>query len=116
MKTNQKDDHLIPLARIVFGFLAMLSIISGPLLYLYPGGTARYWAWEVQPEMSAAWLGASYIFAAIFLLTILFLGRFQKLFVALLTVWPFSCAMLFATLIHIERFFVDRLAFWAWFF
>src|SRR5688572_20112472 len=96
MKTNEKDDRLIPIARIVFGLLAVLSIISGPLLYLYPGGTARYWAWEVQPEMSAVWLGASYIFAAIFLLTILFLGRFQKLFVALLTVWPFSCAMLFA--------------------
>jgi hypothetical protein len=114
MKNNQKDDRLIPLARIVFGFLAVLSIISGPLLYLYPGGTARYWAWEVQPAMSAVWLGASYIFAAMFLFTILFLGRFQKLFVALLTVWPFSCAMLFATLIHIDRFFVDRLAFWAW--
>jgi hypothetical protein len=116
MQNNQRDDRLIPLARIAFGFLAVLSIIYGPLLYLYPGGTARYWAWEVQPEMSAVWLGAGYILAAIFLSTILFLGRVQKLFVALLTVWSFSCAMLFATLIHIDRFFVDRLAFWAWFF
>jgi hypothetical protein len=114
MKNNQKDDRLIPLTRIGLGPLAVLSIISGPLLYLYPGGTARYWAWEVQPEMSAVWLGASYNFAAIFLLTILLIGRFQKLFVALLAVWPFSCTMLFATLIHIDRFFVDRIVFWIW--
>jgi len=114
MQNNQKDDRLIPLIRITLGFLAVLSIISGPLLYLYPGGTEQYWAWEVQPEMSVMWLGASYTFAAMSLMTILFLGRFQKLFVVLLAVWPFSCTMLFATLIHIDRFFVDRIVFWIW--
>ena len=114
MKTNQKDDRLIPLSRITFGFAAVLAIISGPLLYLYPSGTARYWAWEVQPEMSVVWLGAGYIFGAITLLTLLFINRFQKLFVAVLAVWPFSCAMLFATVIHIDRFFVDRFTFWFW--
>jgi len=114
MKTNEKDDRLIPLTRIAFGFLAVLTIISGPLLYLYPGGTAQYWAWEVQPEMSAVWLGAGYTFGAIALLTLLFIGRFQKLLVALLAIWPFSGTMLFATLIHIDRFFVDRIVFWIW--
>jgi hypothetical protein len=115
MKDNQKDDRLIPLTRIAFGFLALLSIISGPLLYLYPSGTAQYWAWEIQPEMSAVWLGAGYTFAAMALLTLLFMGRFQKLLVILLSAWPFSCVMLFATLIHIDRFFVDRITFWGWF-
>jgi hypothetical protein len=114
MQTNQKDDRLIPSTRIIFGFLAVLTIISGPLLYLYPGGTAQYWAWEVQPEMSAVWLGAGYTFGAMSLLTLLFIGPFQKLFVSLLAIWPFSCAMLFATVIHIDRFFVDRLTFWIW--
>ena len=115
MKTNQKDDRLIPLTRIALSFLTVAAIVSGPLLYLYPGGTAQYWAWEVQPELSAVWLGAGYTFGAIALLTLLFIGRFEKLLVALLSVWPFSCAMLFATLNHIDRFFVDRIAFWLWF-
>jgi hypothetical protein len=115
MQINRKDDRLVPLTQIAFGFLALLSIISGPLLYLYPGGTARYWAWEIQPEMSAVWLGAGYTFAAMALLTLLFLGRFQKLLAILLSAWPFSCIMLFATLVHIDRFFVDRVTFWGWF-
>lgn len=114
MKNYKRDDRLIPLTRIAFGFLALLSIISGPLLYLYPGGTARYWAWEIQPEMSAVWLGAGYTFAAMALLTLLLIGRFQKMLVILLSAWPFSCVMLFATLVHLDRFFVDRITFWAW--
>jgi hypothetical protein len=115
MKNHTKDDHLIPLTRIAFGVLALLSVISGPLLYLYPSGTAQYWAWEIRPEMSAVWLGAGYIFAAMALLTLLLIGRFQKMLVILLSAWPFSCVMLFATLMHLDRFFVDRITFWGWF-
>jgi hypothetical protein len=115
MKNDEKDDRLIPLTRIAFLSLAVLTIIFGPLLYLYPGRTAQYWAWEIQPEMSALWVGAGYSFGAMAIWTLLLIGRFPKLLVAVLATWPFSCVMLIATIIHIDRFFVDRIGFWVWF-
>jgi hypothetical protein len=115
MKNYEKDDRLIPLTRIAFWALAVLTVIFGPLLYFYPGGTAQYWAWEIQPEMSAVWVGAGYTFGAMAIWTLLLIGRFPKLLVAVLATWPFSCVMLIATLIHLDRFFVDRIGFWVWF-
>ena len=58
MKTDTRDDRLIPLTRIAFTPLALLTAIFGPLLYLFPATTAQYWAWEIKPEMSAAWVGS----------------------------------------------------------
>jgi hypothetical protein len=115
MKNNKKDDRLIPLTRIAFGALAVLTVIFGPLLYFYPGRTVQYWAWEIQPEMSAVWVGAGYTFGAMAIWTLLLIGRFPKLLVSALSTWPFSCVMLISTLIHLDRFFVDRIAFWVWF-
>jgi hypothetical protein len=115
MKNDKKDDRLISWTRIAFGILAVLTVIFGPLMYLYPGGTAQFWAWEIQPEMSAVWVGAGYTFGAMAIWTLLLIGRFPKLLVAVLATWPFSCVMLIATLVHLDRFFVDSAGFWVWF-
>lgn len=95
--------------------LAIFTAIFGPLLFLFPAETAQHWAWEIKPEMSAAWVGAGYTFGAIAIWTLLIIGRFQKLFVPLLATWAFSCTMLIATILHIDRFFIDRFQFWIWF-
>ena len=115
MNTTKRDDHLIPLTRIAFTPLAVLTAIFGPLLYILPGATAKYWAWEIQPEMSAAWVGAGYTFGALAIWTILIIGRFQKLFIPITATWTLSTVMLIATLLHLERFFLDKVQFWVWF-
>jgi hypothetical protein len=115
MKSTPKDDRLIPLTRIAFTPLAIFTTIFGPLLYFLPGRTAQYWAWEINPEMSAAWVGAGYTFGALAIWTILILGRFQKLFVPIMATWALSTVMLIATILHIDRFFIDRIQFWIWF-
>jgi hypothetical protein len=114
VKPADKDDRLIPLTRIAFTPLAIFTLIFGPLLYLFPARTADYWAWEINPEMSAAWVGAGYTFGAIAIWTILIIGRFQKLFVPIMATWAFSCVMLIATVLHLNRFFTDTIQFWIW--
>jgi hypothetical protein len=84
-------------------------------VYLYPGVTARFWAWEIQTEMSALWVGAGYTFGGMAIWTLLLIGRFPKLLVSVLATWPLYCVMLIATLIHLDRFFVDSIGFWVWF-
>jgi hypothetical protein len=115
VQSNNRDDRLIPLTRIAFTPLAIFTAIFGPLLYLFPAATVQYWAWEIKPEMSAAWVGAGYTFGTIAIWTILIIGRFQKLFVPIMATWALSCVMLIATVLHIDRFFLDRIQFWIWF-
>src|SRR5215467_15511035 len=49
------DDRLWPVARWVFLPLVPFTAVFGPLLVLAPGHTAKYWAWTIQPSMSAVW-------------------------------------------------------------
>src|SRR5688500_19748374 len=112
MSMITRDDRLIPLTRIAFTPLAVLTAIFGPLLYILPGATAKYWAWEIKPEMSAAWVGAGYTFGTLAIWTILIIGRFQKLFVPIMATWALSSVMLIATILHIDRFFLDRIQLW----
>jgi len=112
---SARDGRLIPLTRIAFTPLGIFTAIFGPLLLLFPAATDRYWAWPIQPEMSAAWVGAGYTFGAIAITLLLARGRVEKLFVPLSATWVFSCAMLLATVLHWDRFFTGRPQFWIWF-
>lgn len=85
------------------------------MLFLLPGQTARIWAWEIRPEISAVVLAAGYIFGAIAFASLLLRNQWHALKVALATAWVFSIAMLASTLIHLDRFFVGTLRFNVWF-
>jgi len=74
LQSNNRDDRLIPLTRIAFTPLAIFTAIFGPLLFLLPHQTAQYWAWEIKPEMSTAWVGVGYTFGALAIWTILNFG------------------------------------------
>lgn len=110
-----QDDRLIFLTKAAFGPLAVFTAIFGPLLFLFPGSTATYWAWEIRPEMSAAWVGAGYTFGALAIWTILIMNRWHKLFVPIVATWTLSTVMLIATIMHWDRFFINRIQFWIWF-
>lgn len=110
----QKDDRLILLTRLAFTPLAFLTAIFGPLLVIFPGATDVLWAWQIKPEMSAAWVGSSYTFGAFAITTMLIVGRWSASTVAVAGLWPFSLAMLAATLMHLDRFFLDSPRFYVW--
>ena len=108
------DDRLSPLARWVFLSLVPLTAVFGPLLVLAPGHTARYWAWTIQPSMSAVWVGAGYTFGACAISTMLVLNRWRTAILATVATIPFAYAMILTTLLHLDRFPTGSVRFWVW--
>src|SRR5689334_8076188 len=108
------DDRLWPPARWVFLPLVPLTAVFGPLLVLAPGRTAQYWAWTIQPSMSAVWVGAGYLFGACAISTMLVLNRWRTAILATIATIPFAYAMIIATLLHLDRFATGSIRFWMW--
>lgn len=109
-----KTDRLILLVYISFIPLAILTAIFGPALVLFPEATSTYWSWEIQPAMSAVWVGSGYTFGAFAITTMLIIGKWRSSIVAIIATWPFSVVMLFATLLHLDRFFLGTINFYIW--
>src|SRR5436853_1930646 len=110
-----RNDRLVRLTYLAFAPLAVLTAIFGPLLVLFPDSTRVYWAWEIKPAMSAVWVGASYSFGGIAIVTMLAVGRWRSALVPIVATWSFSIVVLAATLIHLDRFFQGTLNFYVWF-
>ncbi len=108
------DDRLWPPVRWVFLPLVPLTAVFGPLLVLAPGHTARYWAWTIQPSMSAVWVGAGYLFGACAISTMLVLNRWRTAILATVATIPFAYAMIVATLLHLDRFPTGSVRFRVW--
>jgi hypothetical protein len=108
------DDRLSPVARWVFLPLVPLTAVFGPLLVLAPGHTAQYWAWTIQPSMSAVWVGGGYTFGACAISTMLVLNRWRTAILAVIATIPFAYAMIVATLLHLDRFPTGSVRFWVW--
>ncbi|HJR81028.1 MAG TPA: hypothetical protein VJ821_13205 [Anaerolineales bacterium] len=64
--------------------------------------------------MSTVWVGAGYTFGALAITTMLRVGHWRSAIVPIISTWPFSVAMLLATLLHWDRFFTDTIAFYVW--
>jgi hypothetical protein len=111
----ERDDHLVLLTRLALWPLAMLSAIFGPMLFLLPSRTDTLWSWQIRPDMSAVFVGAGYIFGACAITTLLIRNQWHALNTAALATWVSSVAMLAATLLHLDRFFVGTLRFYVWF-
>src|SRR5690242_265019 len=111
----ERDDHLILLTRIALWPLAVLTAIFGPMLFLLPDRTDVTWAWQIRPDMSVIVVGAGYIFGACAITTLLIRNQWHALNSAIFATWLFSVAMLLATLLHLDRFFVGTLRFYVWF-
>ena len=85
------------------------------LLLVFPGDTADLFAWDIQPAVTAAFMGACYAVAvpALFLL-----GRkgtpWWKVRPILPTLFVLSTTMLIATALHRDRFIWSNAITWAW--
>ncbi len=98
------DDRLDLLTRLCFTPLAVATALFGPILLILPGKTADYWAWPIQPDMSAIWIGSAYTFGAVALMLMLLQGRWTSALIPVASTLPFAVVMLAATLIHNDRF------------
>jgi hypothetical protein len=84
-----------------------LVFLAGAPLVLVPDQTARYFAWTIQPPMTAAFLGGSYWAACVFQLLSSRERVWARARLAIPAVLLFTILTLIVTLIHINRFHFD---------
>lgn len=102
------------LTRWVAGFIVLILADAAQLLLLYPGRTDELWAWEIQPDITAMVLASAYIGGGYFFVRVLFGAPWRRVAPGFPPVILFVWMAGIATFLHLDRFFHDRLQFWAW--
>lgn len=121
MSAPTEATPLIPAMRRLLYIAAFLVFLAGLVLFVFPLRTAEWFAWTVNPPMTAVFLGAAYWSAAGLEVTG---ARSASWASARLAVWPvfiFTTLTLGVTLLHLDRFHLSpdtgplaQVATWAW--
>ena len=121
MSASTEATPLIPAMRRLLYAAAFLVFLAGLVLFVFPLRTADWFAWTVNPPMTAVFLGAAYWSAAGLEVTG---ARSASWDSARLAVWPvfvFTTLTLGVTLLHLDRFHLSpdsgplaQVATWAW--
>lgn len=112
--------RLAPGVRVLLFAFAGLTLLATNQLYVLARHTEDAFAWTIQPPITAAFLGGG--FGAGFVLVVLSLrqGVWASARIGFLSVLLFTCLMLVATLLHLDRFHfgatddVPSAAAWIW--
>src|SRR5581483_6358835 len=95
---------LTPGMRRLLTAAAVLVFLAGVQLFVFPGRTARYFAWTINPPLTAAFLGASYWSSVGFELAAARERTWAQARIAAPAVFVFTVLTLVVTLVHIDRF------------
>jgi hypothetical protein len=107
--------RLLGISRAGVVVLLLLAVANGVFLYLLPGRAEYDYAWQIEPAISAAFLGAGYLAGSVATALVAFATRsWRSLRVLPLPLVVLSVALLGATTIHADRFRWDYLPTWVW--
>ena len=90
--------------RVLFWAILGVIVPCGLLLFLYPGGTASYWAWVIPHPRSAILIGAAYVGAIAYYVLALRENDWEQVRNGMGGLIVFSLVLLVATLMHWDRF------------
>jgi hypothetical protein len=99
--------RLTPATRALLLVYAALGLAAGVPLYLGSEQTDEYFAWTIQPPLTAAFLGAAYWASCVVNLLASRESEWARVRVALAAGFVFTTLMLVATLLHLDRFHLD---------
>lgn len=113
--------HAVPAMRALLALAAVLVLLAGVQLTLFPTRTATHFAWTIASPMTAAFLGASYWSAVGLEVGGALARRWSVARVAVPAVFVFTGLTLVVTLVHLDRFHLagtlpmtTRAVTWAW--
>ena len=109
-----KDDRILPATRLVAALVVPVLILAFIILYLFPETTGERFAWQINPPMTAAFMGAGYLGGSWLFLHAVFGGRWHRVAPGYLPVAAFTTFMLLATIIHWDRFDLSHIPFLLW--
>jgi hypothetical protein len=110
----QKDDHIFPSTRILAGVVTPILLAAFQILYFAPQTSGERFAWEIQPAMMAAFMGAGYLAGAYFFLNVVFVRQWHYVSIVFVSITFFTTGMLLSTILHWERFDIGHFPFQAW--
>lgn len=89
-------------------------VLAFLILYFSPQSSARRFAWSIQPDMTAMFMGAGYIGGAWLFANTIFGRRWHRVAPGFPAVTAFAATMLLATIVHWDRFDLRHFPFLLW--
>lgn len=84
-----------------------LVFLAGVQLFLFPERTERYFAWTINPPLTAVFLGAAYCSSVAFEARAAMAKRWVDARIGVPTVFVFTTLTLVVTLVHIDAFHLE---------
>lgn len=95
---------VIPAVRWLLLAFVVLTATAAVNLYLLSAHTERWFAWTVQPPLTAAFMGAGYAAGCTISMLALRERSWARVRLPFVVVWIFATLTLGATLLHVDRF------------
>jgi hypothetical protein len=109
-----RDDRILPVTRVTAIILTAVLVVAWAILYLFPSETADIFAWTIQPEETALFLGAAYLAGGYWFFSLARGERWHE-FAAYFPGITLLTAMLgIATILSWDQFHHDQLIFFVW--
>jgi hypothetical protein len=105
--TGLQSPRLAADSKAILACGSFMALIAGIQLFLGTEATDRYFAWTIQPPITAAFLGAAYLSAVVLLLSAALERRWAEARLATYSGFALITLVLVATLIHLDRFHTD---------
>jgi uncharacterized integral membrane protein len=118
--TITRHRGLLPLTKATLFVFSLLTFLALIVLFVFSSQTESYFAWTIQPPVTAAFLGAAYAGGCVLVALSIRTGAWVNARLPLLTILLFSVLTLIATLVHIDRFHfstpgaIPQFAAWFW--
>lgn len=112
--TIVQDDRIFRSTRIVAAVVVPFLVLAFVILYFFPETTGARFAWQINPPMTAAFMGAGYLGGSWLFLNTIWGKRWHRVAPGFLPVTAFTIAMLLATILHWDRFDLSHLPFQIW--
>ena len=113
-RSEKATDRIRPFTRVVATIIIPFLVAAFIILYFFPGESGQRFAWQINPAMTAAWMGAGYLGGAYFFLRVLLGKQWHRVSVGFWAVTAFTWAMLLVTVLHWSRFDLGHAPFQIW--
>ena len=110
----RNDDRVLPYTRGVALFIVPFLLVAWVILYLFPGHTAKLWAWPIPVTMTSMVLASAYLGGAYYFLRVLREPHWHTIGTGLLAVTTFASLLGVATVLHWDKFSHGHVSFWLW--
>jgi hypothetical protein len=109
-----RDDRVLALTRCVSLLIIPFLSVAFFVLVPWPSDTARLFAWDIKPSLTAMVLGSVYLGGAYFFFRAFRATAWHTIKGGFVPVGTFATLMGVATIVHWSKFLHTHVAFWLW--